>query len=58
MLYLNQSTQLRESKTPKPSKYESYEVTGKVTEGISLKNSGIFSSAGRKSLADSFSKDL
>lgn len=39
------------------SKYEKYDVTGKVTEGISLKNSSVFSEAGKKSLSESFSRD-
>lgn len=40
------------------NKYEKYDVTGKVTEGISLKNSSVFSSAGKGSLSDSLSRDL
>ena len=44
------------SKSVVLNKIDSIEVTGKVTEGISLRNnSSILSQAAKKSLADSFS---
>ena len=47
------------SKSVIMNKIDSTEVTGKVTEGISLRNnSSILSQAGKKSLMDSFSKDI
>ena len=40
--------------------HDSLDVTGKVTDGISMRNnsSSILSNAAKKSLADSFSRDV
>ena len=39
--------------------HDSLDVTGKVTEGISMRNnSSILSNAAKKSLADSFARDV
>lgn len=41
------------------NKIDSAEVTGKVTEGISTRNnSSLLSKAGKKSLVDSFSREM
>ena len=40
------------------NKIDSVEITGKVTDGISMSNSSILSQAAKKSLSDSFSQDI
>lgn len=51
LLISRKNSEEKVPQSPVLSKYEKYDVTGKVTEGISLKNSSVFSSAGKKSLS-------
>ena len=59
-MYYQENNPDRLSRSVVIQNHDSLDVTGKVTDGISLRNnnSSVFSTAGKKSLGDSFSRDV